>query len=310
MNIIITGALGHIGTYLLFNSHKLKKIKKIYAIDKIDEKMLVLLNLTLKKKVFFINQDLSKKKINLKNENIDFVIHLASTTNAAASLNNKKDVYKNNLSCFKNVINFCKKKKAKLIHISSTSVYGSQELYVDEECKELKPQSPYAEVKIKEEKILKKKNTRLKYVSLRFGTIVGPSAGMRFHTAVNKFCMQAYLNEPLHVWRTALNQFRPYLSIRDAFKALSFFLMKKNINNQLYNIVSENLTVKQIIKKIQKHKKIKIKLVNEKIMNQLSYKTKSVKIQKMGLKLDCKLQEDINMTFKLLKKKSFTNGKT
>ena len=310
MNIIITGALGHIGTYLLFNSHKLKKIKKIYAIDKIDEKMLVLLNLTLKKKVFFINQDLSKKKINLKNENIDFVIHLASTTNAAASLNNKKDVYKNNLSCFKNVINFCKKKKAKLIHISSTSVYGSQELYVDEECKELKPQSPYAEVKIKEEKILKKINTRLKYVSLRFGTIVGPSAGMRFHTAVNKFCMQAYLNEPLHVWRTALNQFRPYLSIRDAFKALSVFLMKKNINNQLYNIVSENLTVKQIIKKIQKHKKIKIKLVNEKIMNQLSYKTKSVKIQKMGLKLDCKLQEDINMTFKLLKKKSFTNGKT
>ena len=310
MNIIITGALGHIGTYLLFNSHKLKKIKKIYAIDKIDEKMLVLLNLTLKKKVFFINQDLSKKKINLKNENIDFVIHLASTTNAAASLNNKKDVYKNNLSCFKNVINFCKKKKAKLIHISSTSVYGSQELYVDEECKELKPQSPYAEVKIKEEKILKKINTRLKYVSLRFGTIVGPSAGMRFHTAVNKFCMQAYLNEPLHVWRTALNQFRPYLSIRDAFKALSFFLMKKNINNQLYNIVSENLTVKQIIKKIQKHKKTKIKLVNEKIMNQLSYKTKSVKIQKMGLKLDCKLQEDINMTFKLLKKKSFTNGKT
>ena len=310
MNIIITGALGHIGTYLLFNSHKLKKIKKIYAIDKIDEKMLVLLNLTLKKKVFFINQDLSKKKINLKNENIDFVIHLASTTNAAASLNNKKDVYKNNLSCFKNVINFCKKKKAKLIHISSTSVYGSQELYVDEECKELKPQSPYAEVKIKEEKILKKINTRLKYVSLRFGTIVGPSAGMRFHTAVNKFCMQAYLNEPLHVWRTALNQFRPYLSIRDAFKALSFFLMKKNINNQLYNIVSENLTVKQIIKKIQKNKKTKIKLVNEKIMNQLSYKTKSVKIQKMGLKLDCKLQEDINMTFKLLKKKSFTNGKT
>ena len=271
--------------------------------------MLVLLNLTLKRKVFFINQDLSKKKINLKNENIDFVIHLASTTNAAASLNNKKDVYKNNLSCFNNVVNFCMKKKARLIHISSTSVYGSQELYVDEECKELKPQSPYAEVKIKEEKILKKINTRLKYVSLRFGTIVGPSAGMRFHTAVNKFCMQAYLDEPLHVWRTALNQFRPYLSIRDAFKALSFFLMKKNINNQLYNIVSENLTVKQIIKKIQKHKKIKIKLVNEKIMNQLSYKTKSFKVQKMGLKLDSKLQEDINMTFKLLKNKSFINGK-
>ena len=68
--------------------------------------------------------------------------------------------------------------------------------------------------------------------------------------------------------------------------------------------------MKQIIKKIQKHKKTKIKLVNEKIMNQLSYKTKSVKVLKMGLKLNSKIQEDINMTFKLLKKKSFTNGKT
>ena len=45
----------------------------------------------------------------------------------------------------------------KLVHISSTSVYGSQDLYVDENCKELKPQSPYAEVKIKEEQILKRK---------------------------------------------------------------------------------------------------------------------------------------------------------
>ena len=74
--------------------------------------------------------------------------------------------------------------------------------------------------------------------------------------------MQAFLEQPLHVWKTALDQFRPYLSIRDAFKALSFFLIKKNINNQLYNIVSENLTVKQIIKKNSKHKKTKIKLVN------------------------------------------------
>ena len=70
--------------------------------------------------------------------------------------------------------------KANLIHISSASVYGSQELYVDEECKELKPQSPYAEVKIMEEKILKK-DINFKYVSLRFGTIVGPSTGMISH---------------------------------------------------------------------------------------------------------------------------------
>ena len=45
-------------------------------------------------------------------------------------------MYENNISCLKTVINFCKKKKAKLIHISSTSVYGKQAKVVDENCEE------------------------------------------------------------------------------------------------------------------------------------------------------------------------------
>lgn len=304
MNIVVTGGLGHIGTFFLSNCHKLKKIKDIYVIDKIDQRMLNLINLKAKKKIFFINQDLSKERISLSKKNkIDFVIHLASITNAVASLKHKDYVYQNNLSCFKNVVNFCKKEKIKLIHISSTSIYGSQDLYVDENCRELKPQSPYAEVKLLEEKILKKTNSELDYISLRFGTIVGHSTGMRFHTAVNKFCMEAYLDKPLQVWKTAINQFRPYLSIRDAFKTFKFFLNKKKLNREIYNIVSENLTVNDIAKRINKHKKIKIKFVNEKIMNQLSYKVSSFKTEKIGLRLNSKIKEDVKNTFEILKLK-------
>ena len=169
----------------------------------------------------------------------------------------------------------------KLVHISSTSVYGSQDLYVDENCKELKPQSPYAEVKIKEEQIFKRKKNKFKFITLRFGTIVGPSTGMRFHTAVNKFCMQAYTNTPLNVWRTAQHQFRPYLSLKDSFKTFDFIIKYKIFDREIYNVVSENLTVNDIIKKINKHKKTTIKLVNEKIMNQLSYKVNSAKLKNM-----------------------------
>ena len=236
MNILITGGLGHIGTNFLLNSHHIKEIKNIYVIDRVDEKMLNLMNLNLKRKIIFINQDLSKKKIKFSiKKKINSVIHLASITNAAASIKNKKQVYKNNLSCFRNVLNFCKKRKIKLIHISSTSVYGSQELYVDEKCEEIKPQSPYAEVKLIEEKILKTTNKNFKYVSLRFGTIVGPSTGMRFHTAVNKFCMQAYINQPLQVWKTALHQYRPYLSIRDTFKTFNSAVFK-SFSQWLFNL--------------------------------------------------------------------------
>ena len=131
-------------------------------------------------------------------------------------------------------------------------------------------------VKIKEEFKLKRTNKSFQFVSLRFGTIVGPSSGMRFHTAVNKFCLQAYLNQPLEVWRTALNQYRPYLSLRDSLKTFKFFINAKKLDRNVYNIVSENLTVKDIIRMIDKHKKTKIKFVNEKIMNQLSYKVKKI----------------------------------
>ena len=87
-------------------------------------------------------------------------------------------------------------------------------------------------VKIKEENF-KKTKEKFKFISLRFGTIVGPSSGMRFHTAVNKFCMQAYINVPLHVWKTALKQFRPYLSLKDAFKTLNFIIKNKILMRNL-----------------------------------------------------------------------------
>ena len=61
----------------------------------------------------------------------------------------------------------------------------------------LHPQSPYARCKLKEEnyikKIFKSKQINDKFNILRFGTIFGYSPGMRFHTAVNKFCWQMYL---------------------------------------------------------------------------------------------------------------------
>ena len=293
------------GTLELISSQRLTKLNNIYVIDKIQEKTLPLLNVRLKRKVIFIDLDLRKNKIKLKGiKKIHCVLHLSSITNAEASANIKKEIFRNNLGCFKNVLEFCKNKNINLIHLSSTSVYGSQSLYVDENCKELLPQSPYAEIKIIEEKMLKKTPKKFKFVTLRLGTIVGASSGMRFHTAVNKFCMQAYLNKPLDVWKTAYNQHRPYLSISDFFKAFNFFLKKNIFDRQTYNVVSKNLTVKDIVKIINKFKKTKIQFVSSKIMNQLSYKVKKNKLKKLGLNLNSNLYREIERTMKILDKKT------
>jgi len=225
-------------------------------------------------------------------------------TNAAGSFNKKSEMYRNNIDCMKNIINFCKKRKAKLIHISSTSVYGKQASIVDENCEKkfLKPQSPYADIKLIEEEMLKKESKKIKYITYRFGTISGVSTGMRFHTAVNKFCFNASIDEPITVYKTALNQFRPYLSLKDAFKVFKFTINEDLFKNDIYNALSENCTVNQIIQKIKKFKKkIRIKFVYSEIMNQLSYHVDKNKLNKEGLNLKNKISDDIKDTINLLK---------
>ena len=199
------------------------------------------------------------------------------------------------------IINFCNSKKVKLIHISSTSVYGKQAKVVDENCekKYLKPQSPYAKIKLIEENLLKKQK-KLKYTTFRFGTIAGVSKGIRFHTAVNKFCFNAAINDNITVYKTALHQYRPYLSVRDAFKVFKFCIEKDFFKNDIYNALSGNFTVNQILKKIKKiKKKIKVTFVTSEIMNQLSYHVDDAKLKNQGLLLNSSLDTDIKDTLKL-----------
>ena len=305
MNLLITGCCGHIGSYLVNNLHKINKIKKTIIIDNFHSTQInSLFNIKKRNNIKFYNLDLTKKNSLKKFRKIDYVIHLASMTNAAGSFSKKKEMYKNNVDCMKNVINFCKKRKAKLIHISSTSVYGKQTSLVDETCEKkfLKPQSPYADIKLIEEEMLKKESSRIRYTTYRFGTISGVSSGMRFHTAVNKFCLNASIGEPITVYKTALNQFRPYLSLKDAFNVFKFTINQDLFKNDIYNALSENCTVNQIIKKIKKFKKkVRIKFVHSEIMNQLSYHVDKKKLNKEGLNLKNKISNDIKDTIKLLK---------
>lgn len=301
MKILITGACGHIGSFLISNIKKIKGIKEVVLIDNLSsQRYPSLFNLPKKVKFSFYNIDLSKN--NLSNiKNVKFVIHCASLTNAENSFSIKKEMFRNNLGCLKNIVSFCLKNKSKLIHISSTSVYGKQVATVNEDDETLlKPQSPYAEIKLIEEKILKHYRQKLKFVTLRFGTISGVSKGMRFHTAINKFCLNAALNEKLYIYKTAYNQYRPYLSLKDAFNVFKFFIEKNYFDNSIYNVLSGNFTVKEIIQMIKKYKKnVSIRFVKTKIMNQLSYHVQNDKIKKLGLKFNASIKKDINDTLKL-----------
>ena len=59
MKILITGGLGHIGSYILHNINKIKILKKVYVIDDLStQRYSSLFNLPkMKAKVIFIQKD-------------------------------------------------------------------------------------------------------------------------------------------------------------------------------------------------------------------------------------------------------------
>ena len=305
MKILITGACGHIGSYFVENLYKIKKVKKAILIDNLkSNRFNSLFNTNKKNKVEFYLKDLNDIRSLDQFKGISIVFHFASMTNAEKSFGKEREMFSNNLNCLKTVIKFCEKTNTKLVHLSSTSVYGKQTDLVDETCekKYLKPQSPYAKIKIMEENILKKNTKSIKYNTFRFGTIAGVSRGIRFHTAVNSFCLNAAIGEKIKVYKTALHQYRPYLSLEDAFKLFKFCIDKNFFENDIYNVVSNNFTVNQIINKIKKLKKnIKISYVNSAIMNQLSYHVDKKKLSNRGLFLNSNLDRDVADTLNLFK---------
>jgi len=301
MKILITGALGHIGSKLI-HSIKPGEFEGIRLIDNmLTQRYASLFNLPNGVNFAFIEEDILKGDLIKLLTDVDCVIHLAAITDAAGSFNCRDEIEKVNYDGTKRVAEACIETNTNLLFPSTTSVYGSQSEQVDETCSivELQPQSPYAEYKLKSEQMLQEmgKNYGLKFVTCRFGTIFGTSIGMRFHTAVNKFCWQAVMGQSLTVWKTAMNQKRPYLGVSDAVKAIKFIIEKNIFNGEIYNIVSSNNTVSEIVDTIRKLvPNLKVELVDSEIMNQLSYNVISDKIKKIGFTTSNNIHTHIKST--------------
>jgi len=305
--LIVTGALGHIGSYVVRELGLQFPGAEIIMLDNLmTQRFPSLFNLPLSAKFRFIEADVTTFDLLPVFDGADAVIHLAAMTDAAGSFDNAELVEANNYQATVKVADACVATGARLIALSSTSVYGTQREVVSEDCSEedLSPQSPYARTKLREEQLVANLHTKkgLKVVSCRFGTIFGVSPGMRFHTAVNKFCWQAVMGIPLTVWSTAYDQKRPYLDLVDAARAISLILRTDLFDGRLYNVVSVNATVRQVIDTLREFvPELEIKLVDSQIMNQLSYEVSCERFANAGFRPCGDLRRGIGETVALLR---------
>lgn len=306
MKIVVTGALGHIGSEFIRAAAVEWPGAEIVMIDNLStQRFASLMGLPEGAAYTFYEADVRTADLSEFIQDASVVVHLAAITNATESFENGLEVEEVNYGGTRRVAQICAALDCPLIFLSTTSVYGSQSSTVDEDCpiSELRPQSPYAASKLKAEQCLEEIAARdgLRYINCRFGTIFGTSVGMRFHTAINKFCWQVTLGQPLSVWKIALNQKRPYLELNDAIRALTFIINRELYDCRTYNVVTVNSTVAGIVDIIRSRvPDAVIELVDTPIMNQLSYEVLADRFKEAGFTVEGNLEAGIFSTLDAL----------
>ncbi|MFA4930469.1 MAG: SDR family oxidoreductase [Patescibacteria group bacterium] len=153
----------------------------------------------------------------------------------------------------------------RILFTSTCSVYGASDTPVNESSK-TNPLSSYAQTKLQSENYLKSKNSLI----FRLGTAYGISdtyARIRMDLAVNYMTMNAIKKGALTVFGGS--QWRPFVHVNDIAKFLVDNL-DRNING-IYNIATENTTIVDLAKRIQKETGCKIETTEEKFQDNRNY---------------------------------------
>jgi nucleoside-diphosphate-sugar epimerase len=305
MRIVVTGALGHIGSRLIRELAVTWPGAEVVMVDNLaTERYASLFNLPAGCHYEFVEADVLTADLIALFTGADAVVHLAALTNGARHALHAQ-MERMNVDGTERVARACAAMGIGLLFPSTTSVYGVPRGIVAEDCADadLRPQSPYAEWKLRSEDQLRSlgRVDGLRFVIFRMGTIFGPSVGMRFHTAVNQFCWRAVAGQPLEVWTTASHQFRPYLDLTDAVRAMIFMLRRGQYDGRVYNVLTLNTTASHVVDVLSTFvPELSVSYVDSPLMNTLSYSVDRQRFSRLGFEFTGSLERGISDTIAML----------
>lgn len=301
--MLVTGALGHIGSALIRDPLLLEGFDRITLVDDLStQRYCSLFALPECVRYRFLEGDVEERVTSDLVAQVDAVIHLAGTVDPVRSSSNPDDLMGNNFRVTDHIVSLCNQTRTPLVFVSSTSVYTPSGTEVDEGSTELSPLSPYAQCKLEEERLIIEQLDGMAFAIYRLGTIFGPSPGMRFQTAVNKFCWQASMGEPVNVWRTALHQVRPYLALSDCTRVLSRTVAERIYPSRVVNAVTCNVTVSDVLSCIRRQGlDVVVNEVESPIMNSLSFSASTALAKELGFEFTGDLEQGVASTLELIR---------
>jgi len=289
-NILITGGGGYVGTNLtkelLSDGHNITVLDTFWFGNYLKKHK----NLKILKKDI---RQISSNDIH----KIDCIMHLASIANdPAAELNAKLTWDVNVLATYKLINLAIDKKVKKFIFASSGSVYGIKKEKKVTEDLSLEPISEYNKSKMVSERVLLSYKNKIDLTILRPATVCGYSPAMRLDVAINALTFGALKNNIITVFGG--KQIRPNLTMHDMVNAYKFSLNRKFEKNReikkiIFNLGFENLSIKNMAKRIQRKINTGSKIIVKHSNDPRSYRQNSDRIIKEGFKPQKKIEDAI-----------------
>ncbi len=217
--ILVIGGAGYIGSallpLLLEREYEVRLLDLLlYGIEPIEEHIN-------HPKLELLQEDFrSIDKVVEAMRGVDAVIHLGGIVGDPACALDEKLTIDINIMATRMIAEVAKGSGVRTFIFASTcSVYGANDQMLDEKS-ELNPVSLYARSKIASERVLlNMADENFSPVILRLSTIYGLSGRTRFDLVVNLLTAKAFVDGEITIYGG--NQWRPFLHVEDAAKAIS-----------------------------------------------------------------------------------------
>jgi len=289
--VLVTGGSGYVGSLLIrrlpFEKGFEGEVIRVFD-NMSSDKYFSLFDLPEEAEYEFVLGDLTKAEdLRRALVDVDLVFDLAGITSVPLSFKMSEETKRVNVEGARNLLETALSSGVeKVVYSSSAAVYGDVNGLVDES-HPCKPASPYAESKLLAEQLYLEAHRErgLGVAILRFGTVYGYAPGMRFDTVVNRFAFLAAVGSPLTVWRGAESSLRPYLYVGDAVGALVLAARRKDANGGVFNVVTENATLNDVIAAVKEAvPDCVVQYVEPPYQQQVSYGLIDSKIRGLGFR--------------------------
>jgi UDP-glucuronate decarboxylase len=314
-SILITGATGLIGSFIVDSLYKLVKDYnfniKIYALSRNLERLKHRFIYDKENIITFIEKDVNDN-LDIE-ENIDYIIHAASNAYPSIMYNDPVGTIMSNIKGTYNLLEFLRKQRGKrLLFLSSGEIYGEVSKNIDkfnEEClgrvdiPNIRSSYPLSKRCAENLCISYSKQFNIETVIARPCHIYGPNNSNKDNRATVQFINNAVNDEDI-VLKSKGSQIRSYMYISDCVSALLTVLIKGS-NKEIYNISNEKsiVSIADFAKYVSKIANVKLRYeIND---NEKSLFSRAVldnkRLKLLGWNPSYNIDKGIEHTFKISK---------